>query len=131
MLLRYLKSYICNSVAELRFFKSQEQLARLQEIADSNRQQALLARDKQNNGRYLLFNSDIYKYFKSQCQSTGEKRTLNAALWEQLEAEINEDFPGFMEKLKGLYRWSEQEMHICLLQKAEFKNKKLNLRIKR
>ena len=84
---------------------------------------AQAALDRQNQISKIIEESDIKKdIMRKLHDGDNNKNILTEKDWKDIEAKIEENFPGFKIRLFGLYsRLSEHEYKICLLLKLEFK----------
>ena len=103
---------------------AKEQLEKQKELIVYTTRQIELEQDKRKIAEALFFQSDIYLRFKKYTNSSHASR-LTDKDWENLQTKIDECFDRFTYKLYGLYRLSQTELHICLLLKAQFRNKEI------
>ena len=84
---------------------------------------AQAALDRQNQISKIIEESDIKKdIMRKLHDGDNNKNLLTEKDWKNIEAKIEESFPGFKIRLFDLYsRLSEHEYKICLLLKLEFK----------
>ncbi|MDM8336437.1 tetratricopeptide repeat protein [Mediterranea massiliensis] len=84
---------------------------------------AQAALDRQNQISKIIEESDIKKdIMRKLHDGDNNKNLLTEKDWKDIEAKIEENFPGFKIRLFDLYsRLSEHEYKICLLLKLEFK----------
>ena len=68
----------------------------------------------------MIVGSEIYKHINALLRIG---RNLKVDDWRQLDALVNEQYPGFREKLYAMCNMSKNDYHICLLLKIKLKLK--------
>ena len=94
-----------------------QELQRLYENYKLNMQRAELAKAEKEIAKKNLQNSEAYQQMM-RCIDHDKQPTKEQ--WKALEEAVNQEFFGFTSTLKSIYPINTRQLHICLLQKAEF-----------
>ena len=89
-----------------------------------NNKVAKIEQEKRQQAETAIFASDIYQRLQD-CLASG--RSLTNGDWMKLTTLVDSIYTGFTEKLYSLYRMTEQEYHVSLLNKIRIQPKDIAL----
>lgn len=84
-------------------------------------QQKAIENEQEKEAQDYLFNSDIYRKLQERANSARGEAYVNPEEWEILKELISPAYPNFFERLHSLHTPNENELHVCLLIKLQFR----------
>lgn len=84
-------------------------------------QQKAIENEQEKEAQDYLFNSDLYRKLQERANSARGEAYVNPEEWELLKELISPAYPNFFERLHSLHTPNENELHVCLLIKLQFR----------
>ncbi|MDO5421845.1 MAG: tetratricopeptide repeat protein [Bacteroides sp.] len=97
------------------------QLSQKIELLNHILQQKAIENEQEKEAQDNLFNSDIYRKLKERANSARGEAYVTPEEWEILKELIPPAYPNFFERLYSLYTPNENELHVCMLIKLQFR----------
>ena len=84
-------------------------------------QQKEIESEQEKEAKEDLFNSDLYTQLHARANSVRGEAYVTSEEWEMLRELISPAFPTFFTRLYSLHTPNENELHVCILLKIEFR----------
>lgn len=84
-------------------------------------QQKTIENEQEQEAQEYLFNSDLYKQLLERINSVRGEAYITSKEWSLLKENLNPAFPTFFERLYSLHTPNENELHVCILLKLQFR----------
>jgi len=84
-------------------------------------QQKAIESEQEKEAQDCFFDSDIYQKLQERANSARGEAYVTPEEWEILKELISPAYPNFFERLYSLYTPNENELHVCMLIKLQFR----------
>lgn len=101
--------------------QQKRQLNRKIELLNHILQQKVIENEQEKEAQSYLFSSDIYKKLQERANSARGEAYVNPEEWEILKELMPPAYPNFFERLHSLHTPNENELHVCMLVKLQFR----------
>lgn len=98
-----------------------EQLGQKIELLNHILQQQAIEKEQEKDAQDCLFRSEIYKKLQNRANSARGEAYIIPEEWDSLKELINPAYPTFFERLYSLHTPNENELHVCILLKLQFR----------
>lgn len=101
--------------------QQKRQLNRKIELLNHILQQKVIENEQEKEAQSYLFSSDIYKKLQERANSARGEAYVNPEEWKILKELMPPAYPNFFERLHSLHTPNENELHVCMLVKLQFR----------
>ena len=98
-----------------------KQLGQKIELLNHILQQQAIEKEQEKDAQDCLFCSEIYKKLQNRVNSARGEAYIIPEEWDSLKELINPAYPTFFERLYSLHTPNENELHVCILLKLQFR----------
>ena len=98
-----------------------KQLGQKIELLNHILQQQAIEKEQEKDAQDCLFCSEIYKKLQNRANSARGEAYIIPEEWDSLKELINPAYPTFFERLYSLHTPNENELHVCILLKLQFR----------
>ena len=98
-----------------------KQLGQKIELLNHILQQQAIEKEQEKDAQDCLFCSEIYKKLQNRANSARGEAYIIPGEWDSLKELINPAYPTFFERLYSLHTPNENELHVCILLKLQFR----------
>lgn len=100
---------------------TQKRVEKKIELLNHILQQKEIESGQEKEAKEDLFNSDLYAQLHARANSVRGEAYITSEEWEMLKELISPAFPTFFTRLYSLHTPNENELHVCILLKIEFR----------
>lgn len=99
----------------------ERQLGQRIELLNHIMQQKTIENEQEKEAKEYLFNSDLYKQLQERINSARGEAYITSEEWVLLKELTSPAFPTFFQRLYSLHTLNENELHVCVLLKLQFR----------
>lgn len=98
-----------------------KQLGQKIELLNHILQQQAIEKEQEKDAQYCLFCSEIYKKLQERANSARGEAYVTSEEWNIVKGLMSPAYPIFFERLYSLHTPNENELHVCILLKLQFR----------
>lgn len=98
-----------------------KQLGQKIELLNHILQQQVIEKEQEKEAQEFLLRSNLYKELQRRANSVRGEAYIISEEWDSLKGLISPAYPTFFERLYSLHTPNENELHVCMLLKLQFR----------
>lgn len=118
------KKELDKGIAQISLPENEEEKRQLEqrtELLNHILQQQVIEEEQEKKAQEDLFHSDLYRTLQGRANSARGEAYVALDEWEPLKALVCPAYPNFFERLYSLHTPNENELHVCILLKLQFR----------